>query len=105
MKLIRRVTGITIASGAPLDYGIHGKTEDTTAGLTNTASEIEIEGSAFSVAGYVTSTHTVTADDRVFAVTESRHVCVSLQDSYFDARHSHGGLKRRSRLESNAPRT
>ena len=111
MNLIRRITGITIASGTAITlltgcgsslssesvntdatsgYGIYGKTEDSTVAPSNTASQIEIEGSAFSVAGYVTSTealtvtnhdgfaHTVTADDGAFDVTVAGGATVSL---------------------------
>lgn len=111
MKIFHRITGITIAFGAAITlligcssssssesvntdatsgYGIYGKTEDTTAGPTNTASQIEIEGSSFSVAGYVTSTevltvtnhdgftHTVTADDGAFDVSVTGGATVSL---------------------------
>ncbi len=66
---------------ATSDYGIYGKTEDTSVATSATTSQIVIEGSAFLVAGDVKSTdalsvtnldgftHTVTSDDGAFDVT------------------------------------
>ncbi|MEK7410793.1 MAG: cupredoxin domain-containing protein [Actinomycetota bacterium] len=114
MKIIHRPLGIVIATGvattflfgcgssspsgstntdAPSAYGIYGKTEDSTAAPSNSTSQINIEGSAFSVAGDVKSTdvvsvtnsdsfrHTVTSDDGVFDVTVDGGATVSLPTS------------------------
>lgn len=68
------------STDAPSAYGIYGKTEDVTIAPTDTASQIKIEGSSFSVTGNVNSSdvvsvtnrdsfkHTVTADDGAFDI-------------------------------------
>lgn len=75
---------------ATSDYGIYGKTEDTSVATSTTTSQIVIEGSAFLVAGDVKSTdalsvtnrdgftHTVTSNDGDFNITVAAGATESL---------------------------
>jgi len=68
------------STDSPSAFGVYGKTEDTTAEMPDSTSQIMIAGSAFTVSGDVKSTdvvsvanhdsfkHTVTSDEGVFDV-------------------------------------
>lgn len=69
------------STDAPSAFGVYGKTEDSTAEMPDSTSQIMIASSAFSVAGDVKSSdvvsvanhdsfkHTVTSDEGAFDVT------------------------------------